>query len=110
MSRVVLSILALLTTMCAASADIPPPPGVRENAFAEQIRETGHPCVAPVTYEYLEGKSVEEYTSQGLSVARVTCRNGLAYLVAVPPRRSGRNRPDAPNPAASALPIVRPIR
>ena len=110
MSRSALSILVLLASSCATSADIPPRPGVREHAFAETIRESGYRCAEPATYKYLDGEAATEFTVLGLSAAKVTCNDGSAYVVAVPPKRPWRNRTDPATPGVNARPIVRPER
>lgn len=111
MSRILLSVLALAFAVDTASADIPPPPGARERAYAAQIIAAGHACAEPVTFKELTGKRAKELQEQGLYASRVTCKGGKSYLVANPPRARPWLRPSGDAPAKPRPePIVEPMR
>lgn len=111
MSRTLLSLFALAGLAAPALADVPPPPGVREKAYAEQIVAAGYACAEPVTYKALTGKRARELEEKGLYAFRVACKGGKSYLVANPPRPRPWVRPSGDVPVKPRpLPIVEPMR
>lgn len=107
MPRILLSVLALAFAVDAASADIPPPPGSRERAYAKQIRDAGFACAEPATFTFVEGERAKELDAKGLRGARVACKGGKSYLVANPPPwRNFREPPPADRPT----PVIEPMR
>jgi len=105
MSRTLGLAVLLLASMGTASADIPPPPGEREHMLATKIRDAGFACPEPATYDYLDEAAGKKYWDQGLSPARVVCKDGKAFLVAVTSFRHHRAQASADTP-----PVVRPMK
>lgn len=89
-----------------ARADIPPPPGSQERAAAALIRDHGHDCPRVTRLAVAPEADSQALAKQGLDASTATCSNGKLFLVAVPFRRPGPPRPDAPPPAT---PVVRPL-
>jgi hypothetical protein len=89
-----------------ASGDIPPPPGSQERAAAALIRENGHDCARVSRLAAAPREDAEALARQGLDASTAYCGNGRRFVVAVPFRRPGPPRPDAPPPAK---PVVKPL-
>lgn len=105
--RALLAMMVLLGLAHDAAADIAPPRGARERAYAEQIRKAGHSCAEPVTFGAASGPRAEALGQRGLIATRVACARGEVYLVGNPPRFRGPPSPDAkPRPD----PVVEPWR
>jgi hypothetical protein len=98
--------VAALTLAAPARADVPPPPGSQERAAAALIREHGHDCARVTRLSAAPRDAAESLARQGLNASTALCDNGKRFLVAVPFRRPGPPRPDAPPPAT---PVVRPL-
>jgi hypothetical protein len=95
--RTILATMLCLGAAAPVAADIAPPRGARERAFAEQIRQTGRRCAEPLTYAAASGPRAEALDKRGLVATRVVCAGGEVYLVGNPPRRRGPPAPDAPS-------------
>lgn len=89
-----------------AHADVPPPPGSQERAAAALIRDHGHACPRVTRLAVAPDADTQALAKQGLDASTATCSNGKQFLVAVPFRRPGPPRPDAPPPAT---PVVKPL-
>jgi len=92
--------------VAGARADIPPPPGSQERAAAALIRDHGHACPRVTRLAAAPEADSQALAKQGLDASTAVCSNGTQFLVAVPFRRPGPPRPDAPPPAT---PVVRPL-
>jgi hypothetical protein len=97
--------LGLVLFPAAAVADILPPPGVRERAFAEQISHAGHPCPTVSAFSEMTDEAARKLAQQGLVAYTVACTNGKKYLVANPPRQRGY----VAKPPKPATPIVQAL-
>ncbi|HKU95125.1 MAG TPA: hypothetical protein VJR58_07615 [Vineibacter sp.] len=89
-----------------ARADIPPPPGSQERAAAALIRDHGHDCPRVTRLAVAPETEAQALAKQGLDASIASCSTGKQFLVAVPFRRPGPPRPDAPPPAT---PVVKPL-
>jgi hypothetical protein len=101
--RIALSLTALALLPNIAAADLLPPPGARERAFADEIVRAGHPCPTVSSFKELADEAARKFAAKGLVAYAVECGDGHKYLVANPPRRHGY-QPNAPEPPA---PIIR---
>jgi hypothetical protein len=98
--------LAVAAVAGVAQADVPPPPGYQERAAAALIREHGHDCTRVTRLTAAPKEDAAALAGQGLDASTAYCDNGRRFVVAVPFRRPGPPRPDAPPPAK---PVVRPL-
>jgi hypothetical protein len=100
------TLASALAAALAARADVPPPPGSQERAAATLIRDHGHACARVIRLSAAPAADVEAFARQGLDASTALCDTGKHYVVAVPFRRPGPPRPDAPPPAT---PVVKPL-
>jgi hypothetical protein len=95
--------LGLCLSAPMAHADIPPPPGQRERALAEQITKAGHDCPSVREILTVQSTTASDFDKRGLVPVIVVCSNGSRYLVANPRR-------GAPGAGPRPTPVVEPWR
>lgn len=102
-------VLALAVLPAAAAADLLPEPGDAEAYRAFLIRRAGYGCTDPVILSNASSDQRQSYGEKGLEAIIARCGDGKTYLVASPPPRRGRKRPDEAGPAPPE-PVVVPVQ
>jgi hypothetical protein len=100
---IVLLGLLLCLSAPSADADIPPPPGLRERALAEQITKAGYNCPRVKEILTVQSTTASQFDKKGLVAVIAVCDNGSRFLVANPRRPS-------PGSGPSPTPVVEPWR